>query len=993
MLKKSLLFFCLCLLFSVSSQEKVDISKSQWRLWLDTETHWEQDELNVHSPAVKQLDIMPLKVNIPSCGWEDFSKKGLPVHLPATVEEHFWDKSTNSYGVCGDYTGVSWFTTQLNIPTEKSNKRIFLEFESVRLRAEVFVNRQLVGVDIVFGTSFKFDITDYVKHGVNNEIAVRITDPDGNFTWTDFNFHKWGNYKITPSHGFGGITGRVFVTYTEKVYFDDIYIKNKPKTNSVTAELTLKNTTKKPIGGVISYQIYEDKDLKKLCYSKSKSLQLSNTETVIAENIELSGAKLWSPETPNLYYLKTTWKGNDGTIETSVKRFGFRWFEVKNEQGERYFALNGKRIVLRTAISWGYWPVNGIYPTPELAEKQIKLAKSMGLNMLNFHRGIGQTLLLDLADELGLLYYEEPGGYKSGGNSNDDFLKELNRTRLFRMIKRDRSHPSLIIYNMINEISNRQPMPHEIQDLRDASKIDNTRIITFTSTNFFKPLHGGTNPTTPVPVKSHILPYDTTVHIYGWWDQHFPDGPGVYCDRFYQGKDKIFRNSTNKAEIVMWGEEGAIGTPPRVELIKNEIEKTGKIGWDGDAYLNMFKAYNQFLNDNKPFKKAFPTVDDFTYSFGNVAMYYQGRIIENTRIGNVVDCYVVNGWESEKIENHSGVVDIYRNPKGDPEILKYYNQPLYISVKIRNKVVEAGQKALVDFYIVNEKNIKGNCRLLVEVTDKNGICQSKSFTVKASGGITYGELLTENFEINTNIEGYYTVKATLLQQNKKVATGEDKLYAVNLKHKLNLSSVALYDDSLGTIAHCLKTSDIQFSTLKSKNFVPETEKILFIGAFNKQMGAPDIEQRTELFEWVKRGNTIVVLKDADLFAAFLSEKEILDYRGKVQMRNVWWGGNYAVAENPYFDGLPQNCVFNWEYQALAQYHKNRWALRLGSGECLVAAIADHKAEVYSALQSIKLGHGQIILSTLDIPLALHRKDEQANVVAAKILRNIVYQHK
>lgn len=988
MLKIKLVLCVLIFSFKLFSQAKTDISKLNWKLWLDTEAQWEHDELHVHMPNIKTL-----KVSIPSCGWDNLSNNGIAVHLPATVEEHFWDKSANPYGVSGDYLGVSWFTTQLNVPEQKAEKRIFLEFESVRLRAEVFVNRQLVGVDIVFGTGFKFDITDYVKFGKANEIAIRITDPDGNFTWTDFNYHKWGKYKITPSHGFGGITGRVFVSYAEKVYFDDIFIKNKPKANSITAELSIKNTTGKAVTGTLTYQIFEDNALTRMSLSKSKTLLLKNDDTIIAEDLELPKAKLWSPETPNLYYLKTTWKGSDGTTETTVKRFGFRWFEVKNEKGERYFALNGKRIVLRTAISWGYWPVNGIYPTPELAEKQILLAKSMGLNMLNFHRGIGQTLILDKADELGLLYYEEPGGYKTGGNFNDEFLMELNRTRLFRMVKRDRSHPSLIIHNMINEISNRQPMPHEIQDLRDASKIDNTRIITYTSTNFFKPLHGGTNPTTPTPVKSHVLPYDTTVHIYGWWDQHFPDGPGVYCDRFYQGKDKIFRNSTNKAEIVIWGEDGAIGTPARVELIKNEIEKTGKIGWDGDVYLNMFDAYNKFLNDNKTFKKAFPTVDDFTRSFGNVALYYHGRIIENTRIGDVVDCYVVNGWESEKIENHSGVVDSYRNPKGDAEIMANYNQPLFVSVKIRNKVIEKGKNSIVDFYIVNEKNIKGKCILNIEVADKNGVYFQKSIPVTISGGIVFGQLLAENIALMPRSEGYSMVKAELQQKNKTLAKGEDKLYCVDINTQVKFPKVALYDDSIATIAHCLKMSKIDYTVVNTKNFVPENETILFVGSYNKQMSMPGIEQRNDLLEWVKRGNTIVVLKDADLFAEYLSEKEILDYRGKVQMRNVWWGGNYAVAENPYFDGLPQNCVFNWEYQALAQYHKDRWALRLGSGECLVAAVADHKAEVFSALHKIKLGRGQIILSTLDIPISLHRKDEQANVVAAKILQNIVNHKK
>lgn len=981
---KSLFISAFLLSSYLNAQHKVDISTLNWKLWPEKQAKWQNDELQVQYKTINNLPV-----NAPGCGWNNLSNNGISVQLPATVEEYFWDKTKNSYGVAGDYVGVSWFSTTFKVPENKKNKRIFIEFESVRLRAEVYVNRKLVGVDIIFGTDFKFDITDQVKLGQENELAVRITDPDGNFTWTDFNYHSWGNYKIPPSHGFGGITGKVYLSYAEKLYFDDIFIKNKPKANSITTELTLKNTTQKPVTGTIQYQLFEDKELTRICFEKSKSLTVSSTQSVISQDIELRNARLWTPETPNLYYLKATWIGSDGSTESSVKRFGFRWFEVKNQQGERYFALNGKRIVLRTSISWGYWPVNGMYPTPDLAEKQILLAKKLGLNMLNFHRGIGQTVILDKADELGLLYYEEPGGYKTGGNFNDAFLKEYNRTRLLRMLKRDRSHPSLIIYNMINEISNRQPMPHEIQDMRDAAKVDNTRIITYTSTNFFKPLHGGTNPTTPTPVKSHILPYDTTVHIYGWWDQHFPDGPGVFCDRFYQGKEHIFRNSTNKAEIVMWGEDGAIGTPPRVELIKNEIEKSGQIGWDGDAYLNMYKAYSHFLNNNKPFKKAFPTVDDFTRSFGNVAMYYQGRIIENIRIGNVVDCYVVNGWESEKIENHSGIVDIYRNAKGDTELLSHYNQPLYVSVKIRNKVIEKGNKSTVDFYIVNEKNIKGKCTLKIEVADKGGIYVQKTIPVTLSGGIVYGQLLTENYTLLPRSEGYSTVKAELQQKNKTIAKGEDQLYCVHINPQVQLPKVALYDDSTATIAHCLNRSKIEYSVVNTKNFVPENAKILFVGSFNKQMSMPGIEQRNDLLEWVKRGNTIVVLKDADLFAEYLSEKEILDYRGKVQMRNAWWGGNYAVAENPFFDGLPQNCVFNWEYQALAQYHKDRWALRLGSGECLVAALADHKAEVFSALHKLKVGHGQIILSTLDIPIALHRKDEQANIVATKILQNIV----
>ena len=124
-------------------------------------------------------------------------------------------------------------------------------------------------------------------------------------------------------------------------------------------------------------------------------------------------------------------------------------------------------------------------------------------------------------------------------------------------------------------------------------------------------------------------------------------------------------------------------------------------------------------------------------------MYYQGRIIENIRIGNVVDCYAVNGWEETKIENHSGIVDAYRHPKGDTHILAHYNQPLYVAVKLRSKVMQRGDTAIADFYVVNEKNLKGKYRLSVTCSDNKGVFFEKTYAVKLEGGNTYGQLLVK----------------------------------------------------------------------------------------------------------------------------------------------------------------------------------------------------------------------------------------------------------
>ena len=124
--------------------------------------------------------------------------------------------------------GVSWFNTSVDVPANWTGKRITLQFDAVRFRAEVFVNHQLAGYDLVNSTPFSIDITPYVKLGQKNDVAIRITDPNGNFNWKDSQCYAWGNYLTNPSHGFGGITGRVHLCATDRTYIDDVFVENTP---------------------------------------------------------------------------------------------------------------------------------------------------------------------------------------------------------------------------------------------------------------------------------------------------------------------------------------------------------------------------------------------------------------------------------------------------------------------------------------------------------------------------------------------------------------------------------------------------------------------------------------------------------------------------------------------------------------------------------------------------------------------------------------------
>ncbi|OCB71778.1 beta-glycosidase [Flavobacterium glycines] len=937
-----------------------DISNNDWKLWLDSDAQWQKDVLFTPPVVIKKLPV-----NIPSGGWQALEKgESKTVHLPATVEEFYWGWNTNSFGVSGNYLGVSWFSTQVAVPQSMKGKRIVLHFESVRFRAEIFVNQKLAGYDLINGTPFDVDVTDFITVGKTNSIAVRITDPNGNFDWRDSSNYMWGNYRTNPTHGFGGITGKVSLVATENIFVNDIFIKNKPILNEIDAEISLTNNTATTFKGSFLLEVAERKTGKSV-FEKSFPIEATKGENTQSFTIKVDNAKLWDIDNPNLYVLKASLKNDKEVKDVVEKKFGFRWFEVKEVDGDKQFYLNNKRIVIRTAISWGFWPINGIAPSDELAKKQIADAKAVGLNMLNFHRTIGQTNVLDYADEMGLLYFQEPGGNQFPANQFNpknelekkqaDFYFAARDEKFFRMIKRDRSHPSLVIYNMHNE-RGAEPQKKDSVQMLAGHKLDPTRIMTYNSSN--GPIKKGIDPR----FKLHLLPYSNQFHNFGWFDQHHAGGPGVYHDNLYSNPKKYAKFTDNKEEIVYYGEEGAIGTPPRLQLIRDEILKRGKdIGWESDDYLKWYDAYDNFLKKND-FEKSFPNVDSLTRKMGNVTYYYQGRTIENVRINNTIDGYAVNGWESMKLENHSGIVDNYRNLKGDADLIARYNKPLYVAVKLTNKVLSVKDTTVVDFFIVNEKDVKGAFDLKVKATNnKQQTVWTKTIPVTVTGGIKYGELLSAKNTFAPETEGYTKITAELVSKdNTVIASGSDELFAVKL-NKEKIASNIMVADTTGVIGNYFNSEKINFKEYKSGT---PSGNCLVIGGFKpQQTGNPLV---TDLLEWVNNGNTVVVVNDTDTWVSYFAKKEAADYRGFKTLGTSWYGGNYFVKETKWFEGLPQSCVFNWEYQCFATYNKNRLGLRMFNGETIVGCVSDHKQEVYSALSVIPHGRGKIILCALDI---------------------------
>ncbi len=779
-MKKTLCFLALAagmLWQTAEAREVVSLSGDGWKLWRDTAAQWQSEKVVVPGTPLDQVPA-----HQPTGGWDALSKADRKdVSVPGTVEMYFTDMSALEK----DYTidpenfwkplqGVSWWSRTIKVDQDLTGKKVFLRFAALRFQAEIFLNHELIACDSACDTEFVLDITGKLKKGEAAALDIRITNPGGDYDWKDYIPFTWNGVKLNSGRAVGGITGHVTLEITDPVYIDDVFVMNTPDPKTVEVRITAVNDTGADVEKECTVMLVQDN----VPVMAAETFTLKPGENLISRKFTYANAELWDLDNPNLYTMSV--KLGD---ETQDQTFGFRWFGPEGIGKDAMFRLNGKRIVLRSAISWGWWPVTGTIPLPEYAAKQIKAAKDFGMNMLNFHRHMGQDIVLREADKQGLLYYIEPGGFISGSQSPEG--RVIAKERVRRMVKMFRSHPSLCIYNLINELG----LGREQHDMNWYSSMvsfthqnDPSRIVVLTSGWSQEGIDREDMN------KMNCMPFDDEVHLVGFRDNHNAPGPNIsYPANYYTNNTRYWNYTQDKEEIIFWGEEGAISTPPRLELIMDELKKIGMDGMDGEDYKNWYKRMNKYL-DEKGLRKDYPTVEAFTSELGKVGIRHQGRRIEIIRLNNITDGYAINGWEAMLRENNSGVVDTFRNPKGDPAILRAYNAPLKLAVHTATPSFTVPNTISADIHIINEENLNGEFTLVTQLIQDGKVVKESEQAVKVTGGDVYGELLAEGVKIQVDKPGVSVIKA-FLKDTK--AEGEMEVTAVDVS-KIRLPAGKTY---------------------------------------------------------------------------------------------------------------------------------------------------------------------------------------------------------
>ncbi len=443
---------------------------------------------NASEPSPRQVQVL-------NNGWAYFPEdpQGSPqdpgfddsawetVNVPHSFIEPFW-RGREHFG------GVGWYRKTLHIPANAEGQRFHLEFEGAFQVTTVYVNGQEVGEHEGGYTAFSYDITDHIRAGQDNTLAVRV-----NGEWQENIAPRTGDYVFigglyrdvylvtthpvhVPWYGtfittpFGGPL--VSTTYSLPTHYDTAPVRAQTeiRNDSETGQhVTVHTHVVDAEGNTVAEHEHQ------LPVPAGEMVEFNQRMTVESPNF-------WSPEDPYLYNVETEVFIGDELVDTYQTPLGIRWFQATSQEG---FWLNGERLRLRgfnvhqDHAGWGYAvPDSGFY-------RDIRLMKDAGSNFIRGSHYPKDPSLVDACDQFGLILMMELPYWGRGGWGGpaasppqdsphfEPFLQNLLQ-QLESVVRTSRNNPSLIFYSLANEPTGGQLSTTPIH--QRAKQLDPTRI-------------------------------------------------------------------------------------------------------------------------------------------------------------------------------------------------------------------------------------------------------------------------------------------------------------------------------------------------------------------------------------------------------------------------------------------------------------------------------------------------------------------------------------
>ncbi len=781
-----------------------------------------------------------------------------------------------------DYEGAAWYGLRFRAPANAKDKLIRLRFHAVNYRAEVWINDQPAGFHEGGYTPFELTVGDLLRPGKENFLAVRVLGP---VLTKDTTLDGIGPNE-TP-HWRGAITGGIWqsveLVASNDIYVSRIFVQPNIKSNRAVVQTDVENASPKTRQAALELVLDGNAG------SARREVALRPGHNRIEAEISIANAKLWSPDHPNLYTVHANLSSGGDLLDRAQQRFGMREFVIR---GQNYY-LNGQKIFIKAGFWEGLYPQTLAFPpNADVVRKEIRLAKEAGFNVLRPWRKPPAPMILDLADEMGMMVIGAPP------IECMDYWPQLapeteNRiaTEVREMILRDRNHPSLIYWELFNEIARHglARLKHGMSLL--ARDLDPTRIVIDESGGWAE----GANAYPPYSYEPVAI---NEVHSY----KPAPVSPQTYDLYLHlpqQGSDPrmLGRSAMKAPDGLIFVSEVGYGAFPDLPANVEQYKREGNpLTPDYRYHVLLLEGIEKAARQMK-WDEIFPDTAALCRASQRVQAEGNRLQLEALRLNPRIAGYCLHAYTDGDWVVGAGVLDLFRNPKLVYETVKRVQSPLYIAIQVNPSNFSEGQTAQLKFQAVNDENTR-NAELVWEIISPDGgVVRRESKQVSIASGIS--TLLESKLPL-LNVSGTYKVRVRVAGYNNE----HEFFYLAKKDLQAPAAQFAVLDPK-GEITPFLKTRGLHFREFNGRENLP------VIVATDTSRNAETLESFKQLMAYVKQGGVAVFLKTPGIRTIPKNVDNELVRTGvfpfQTRLRNArgnWDPVNHGVRPHPIFDGLP-----------------------------------------------------------------------------------------
>lgn len=766
-----------------------------------------------------------------------------------------------------DYEGVGWYARSFEVPDHWLGRPVHLLCGAVNYLAEVYLNGHPIGCHRGGYTGFALSLTDFLEPG-QNHLVLRVVSP---IICRDVRIDGIGRDDVPHWRGAiaGGIWQSVAIEASAAQRIDDVFVQPDFAAGAIDVVTTILNETTATWSGELR--------LAAGGATWSETVELPPGKSVITTRLTVPDARPWSPEDPHLYELVAEL----ADVDRQTVRYGLREFTVRDGQ----FCLNGQPLKLKAVFHEGLYANTLAASDLDTYRRDIELAKQGGFNMIRPWRKPQPPEVYDLADELGMLYV---GTFAiecmNAWPRITPYLEERVTSDIREAILRDRNHPSIVCWELFNEIHRPEMkrLRHPMSLL--ARELDPTRLIFDEAGGF------AGQPSYYPPHAREPEPYND-VHLY----------PGMPLDD--EAYDRILNLNAEGEERIRPGggswlgsallthiTEIGYGSVPDLPAVMARYRATGKpITPDYRAHQRLHDSLQTALG-RSGFGHRYADLSEFCLESQRIHAAGNRRMIEAARSNPRLHGWGIHALGDGDWVIGAGLIDVFRVPKLALEAARITNQPVVLALRAKPTNRYLGETGAVSVTVAAEHDLPG-CELRIA---------SPGGTTAQPIDISTGVTLAGTVPLPADApDGHSTIRAELLDRQGATIAEAYELVWTTRREDLPAFDGHLMAIRPGVLAGIDVTTTI---------FDPSSGGLLLANPDWSQAAGTEAAQ---VVDWIRAGGVALYLELpwGQGTAEFPSIRKIESaWLPRVlhnqATRGLWTGATHLIHHHPVTAGLP-----------------------------------------------------------------------------------------